>query len=104
MIKNTQIQILINWIVCFVGIALSYLTLSGKVRFGLGLGDIVYHVALPTLVLIQIVLLLVLKGYKKKKVNFILMVMFAFIYLYFSYAMTLGRGAECAWNGKIFVG
>lgn len=79
--------------------------LTGKLSFGLGLGDLGILMALIIIVLIIGVLVGVKKRGQKIVIrwNFFVLAIMILTLIYFLLSLTLWRGAEIPWDGRIFI-
>jgi len=77
--------------------------LSGKIAFGNGLGDVFIYLLLA----VCIVVVFLVKRHLSKPENlgkdFLLLILVGFIMIGFTLKMTVGRGPEYPWNGKLFL-
>lgn len=77
------------------------LIFQGKVTFGHGLGDLFY---VMFLVIVAFLYIIIIYKNLKKKINPLLIYSIApiIIIILFTLKMTIYRGIEYPWNGKIF--
>lgn len=81
------------------------LAFSGSIRFGNGLGDILY-VGIAALAFL-ILLIFTLSFHLSRKASSAdytkLLLIFSTVLIYLIYRFTIGRGPEFSWNGQIFL-
>ena len=75
--------------------------IDGKIRFGYGLGDIVYY-ALNFLALTVYTLYYIFTKDNYKILNRVFPILALIFCIYMILLMTIWRGHESRWNGKIF--
>lgn len=81
-------------------VTLSLLSMSGRVRFGLGLGDVIYHGLIYLgLTIYGIYFFVTKESHKNSHLRFPVLVIGYCGYLILM--MTIWRGAEYRWNGNI---
>ena len=102
--KNQPINIL-YWTYLALNLLLFQLVLAGNMTFGHGLGDLFMLLAMGLLLLV-IGLAVCLKSKVQKYIPFWnLLIGLAIIMslVYFLLSLTIWRGPEMGWNGKIFI-
>jgi len=100
--KTIKFMLLLQLIPLIILGILSILLITGRVRFGLGLGDIFYHG------LIYIALIIYgIYFFTKKEIPDIMNLIFPIVSImfcgYLILSMTIWRGGEYRWNGDILV-
>lgn len=85
--------------VILVGI-IAYLNINGKITFGHGLGDLFY---LTFLVVISTVLSFLFLSEKFLGARFVVFVVMLLVLLFIILKLTLYRGPEYSWNGRLFL-
>jgi hypothetical protein len=93
----------INIILLSFLILLLLLTLTGKLTFGHGLGDLFYVVLIAFIVLIHFTITLILRKKKIEKYWLSIIIASSTVCFLVVYETTIGRGAEHTWNGKVFL-
>jgi hypothetical protein len=99
-----------KWSTILSSICLFYLTASaglmyyGKLTFGWGLGDVFAFLGIVILVIVQLSLVLFSVVKRKPDLSKTVAVTYAIIAILVTLMMTIGRGPEKKWNGRIFVG
>lgn len=83
-----------------IGLTLIILTANDRVTYGHGLGDLFYLIGLVIIVLVQSVFLLRVSN---KKFQLAVGVVALLLYSTFIYELSIGRGIESPWNGKIIM-
>lgn len=82
------------------------LSIAGIIRFGNGLGDLVYlfglGVSAITTLLISIRSTQRVNQRKTIKNSGLLITVLLIVLIYFIYSFTIGRGVNAPWNGHIF--
>ena len=81
---------------------LSILLMTGRVRFGFGLGDIVYH-GLVYIGLIIYGIYFIVKKEIPQKTNLVFPILSIIFCGYLILTMTIWRGGEYRWNGDVLV-
>jgi hypothetical protein len=82
-------------------IILSILSMKGRLVFGSGLGDILFH-GLIHIGLIIYGIYLILKKEKQQNISLIFPILSIVFCGYLILSMTIWRGVEYRWNGNIF--
>ena len=79
---------------------LSILSIGGRVRFGHGLGDMIYHLFIYLGVLLSLIHFVY---FRKKGGNhaYVFTALLIAFFVLVILKMTLWRGSEYAWNGKV---
>lgn len=95
-----RIQKSIKILPLIILVALSLLSISGRVRFGLGLGDVVYHGLIYLGLLIYGIFFFITKETPKKR-NLIFPIIVIGYCGYLILMMTIWRGVEYRWDGNI---
>ena len=81
------------------------LSLKGSIVFGHGLGDLYYLIRLVLLTVVSLVFYVWIskKNFSNKGIIYIFLVYLITIIVYFCLKLTLFRGAEYPWDGKLFM-
>ena len=93
--------VLFNWSLFLLYALLSFLGWNGNIHFGTGLGDLIY-VVLVSLICVTLLLFNLFAHKLNQKNKITVSILFTLLLFYFIYALTIGRGSEVAWNGKVF--
>jgi uncharacterized protein YycO len=83
-------------------IIISTLLLSGRIRFGLGLGDWFFHILTYSITIIYCGYFLI-KAKAPKAVRIVMSISAFTFSIYLIFLMTIGRGPEYGWGGNILV-
>ena len=81
--------------------SISIMGISETIRFGGGLGDIVYIFGALAAAFAYLFISLLTRNVNKSAF-WIIQALFLLLLLYFIYSFTFGRGGEAKWNGTIF--
>ncbi len=87
------------WIFNVIYLLLIILTFNGLLSFGHGLGDIYYILQMLVILLLNSVTLIKSNNVIKK----IFLLLNLIIIMYFLINLTINRGSEQPWNGKLFI-
>lgn len=79
---------------------ISILLQTGKVRFGYGLGDIVYH-GITYIALIMYSIILFFGEQIPERIKMLFIILFLLFSIYLMLSMSIWRGGEYKWDGNI---
>ena len=99
-ISRISFFIYILWV-----LLVTFLNLRGNIAFGHGLGDLYYLMSILfiTLIIILFYLRIIGKKYANRNVIYLFIIYLVMVILFYCLKLTLLRGAEYPWNGKIFL-
>ena len=104
--KLDRIGKIINWAVFAYLILISILTLTSKITYGHGLGDVIFLILSSAFALFHLLILAMLihakQGPVEKAIGFLMAILFLLVAVAFTYKFTLGRGPENRWRGNVF--
>lgn len=104
--KLDQIGKIINWAVFAYLILISVLTLTSKITYGHGLGDLIFLILSSAFAIIHLLILVIFiharQGPVETGIGFLIAILFLLVAIAFTYKFTLGRGPENRWRGNVF--
>jgi hypothetical protein len=95
-----------SWFLSLLIVLITTLSLTEKIGFGNGLGDIIFIMGIIGCLIASLSINVYFTKYKTKtkgsKVLNLTTWFLTLIIIYYIYSFTIGRGMEYQWNGEIF--
>ena len=95
---------IVYWVFVLWAVIIILLNLNANIAFGYGLGDVYYLLSLVFfLIVISVINFKVLRGKENHLANIFLLLFIFVIVIAFTLKLTIYRGSEYFWNGKLFL-